>query len=405
MFSICSIVAYWTFVDMNSNFPSCEQQDRLELRGKPVGVAPVLAETTSFIAASYEAKHSGIRTGTKVAEARLICPNIEVVEARPKLYREFHKQIVAAVDGIVPVHQVHSVDELSVRPWGNEATTYEALKLGQSIQDEIRFGVGDWLFCSIGLAPNAFLAKVAADLVKPRGLSVIDLADIPHKLLRLQLTDWPGIAAPMAARFAAAGVTTTEGMYGLTEDAMREVFGGINGNRWWHLIRGHAVDLPATRRGQVRHSSVLEPKMRHPEAARSVAFRLLEKAGERLRSEGFHAGRLVAGVDSFQGGGWRRQAKCQPTNSTARLLQLLTGLWQDSATLPFRVSMARQDLVADRDVTRSLFDQDKAAGLDLVVDGINRKWGRGTLTTATARAAVDYLAHERIPFGQPTDLR
>ena len=405
MFPICSMGRFWTFVDMNSYFASCEQQDRLELRGKPVGVAPVMAETTSFIAASYEAKHCGIRTGTKVAEARLICPNIEVVEARPKLYREFHKQIVAAVEGVVPVHQVHSVDELSVRPWGNEATTHEALKLGQSIQDEIRFGVGDWLFCSIGIAPNAFLAKVAADLVKPRGLSVIDVDDIPHKLFRLKLTDWPGIANPMAIRFAAAGVTTTEGMYGLSEEAMRDVFGGINGNRWWHLIRGHAVDLPVTKRGQVGHSSVLEPKMRHPEAARAVAFRCLEKCGERLRSEGFHAGRLVAGVDSHQGGGWRRQVKFQPSNSTARFLQVLTGLWQDTATLPFRVSVALQDLVLDRDVTRSLFDEDKAAGLDLVVDGINRKWGRGTLTTAAARAAVDYLGHERIPFGQPTELR
>ena len=396
---------FWTFVDMNSYFASCEQQDRLELRGRPVGVAPVLAETTSFIAASYEAKHCGIRTGTKVAAARLICPNIQVVEARPKLYREFHKQIVAAVEGIVPVHQVHSVDELSVRPWGNEATIHEALKLGQSIQDEIRFNVGDWLFCSIGLAPNAFLAKVAADMVKPRGLSVIDLEDIPHKLLRLKLTDWPGIANPMAARFAAAGVATTEEMYGLSEAAMREVFGGINGNRWWHLIRGHAVDLPPTRRGQVGHSSVLEPKMRTPEAARAVACRLLEKAGERLRSEGFYAGRLIAGVHSHHGGGWSRQVRFQASNSTGRFLQVLTGLWQDTATQPFRVHVALQDLVPDQDVTRSLFDEGKAAGLDFVVDGINRKWGRGTLTTAAARAAVDYLAHERIPFGQPTDLR
>ncbi len=102
---------FWTFVDMNSYFASCEQQDRLELRGKPVGVAPVLAETTSFIAASYEAKHCGIKTGTKVADARLLCPNIQVVESRPRLYREFHERIVAAVNNIVPVHEVHSVDE------------------------------------------------------------------------------------------------------------------------------------------------------------------------------------------------------------------------------------------------------------------------------------------------------
>jgi DNA polymerase IV len=390
---------------MNAYFASCEQQDRLELRGRPTGVAPVLAETTCLIAASYEAKHCGIRTGTNVAEARLLCPNLQVVEARPSLYRDYHNRIVAAVNRIAPVHEVLSVDEMSIRPWGNESTVHEALKLGLSIQDEIRFNVGDWLFCSIGLAPNAFLAKVASDLSKPRGLSIIGHDDIPHKLLRLKLTDWPGIAGGMAARFTGAGVTTTEQMYGLDENAMREVFGGINGNRWFHLIRGHPVDLPATRRGQVGHSSVLEPKLRTPEGARSVAFRLLEKAGERLRSEGFHAGRLRVGVACYATPGWRREVKFQPCNSTVRFVQLLTGLWQDGVLKPHHVEVVLSDLTADRDVTRSLFDDGKAGKVDYAVDALNRKYGRGTVTTAAASTAVTALAHDRIPFGKPTDFR
>ena len=69
----------WTFVDMNSYFASCEQQDRPELRGLPVGICPVKAETTCFIAASYEAKAYGIKTGTRVSDARIICPSIQVV--------------------------------------------------------------------------------------------------------------------------------------------------------------------------------------------------------------------------------------------------------------------------------------------------------------------------------------
>jgi DNA polymerase-4 len=62
------------------------------------------------------------------------------------------------------------------------------------IQDAVREQVREWMCCSIGLGPNIFLAKVASDLQKPRGHSVITLADIPHKLLRLALTDWPGIS-------------------------------------------------------------------------------------------------------------------------------------------------------------------------------------------------------------------
>ena len=110
------------------------------------------------------------------------------------------------------------------------------------------------------------------------------------------------------------------------------------------------------------------------------------------------------GVDSSKGG-WTRQAKFQASNNTTRFLQVLTGLWQDTAAQPFRVHVALRDLVPESGVTRSLFDEGKAGGLEFVVDGINQKWGRGTLTTASAMRAVDYLAHERIPFGQPTELR
>ena len=72
----------WLFVDLNSYFASVEQQDRPELRGKPVAVVPMLADTTCCIAASYEAKAYGVRTGTMVADAKRLCPDILLVEGR-----------------------------------------------------------------------------------------------------------------------------------------------------------------------------------------------------------------------------------------------------------------------------------------------------------------------------------
>ena len=85
----------YLFTDMNAYFASVEQQHRPELRGKPVAVAPVLAESTCCIAASYEAKAFGIKTGTMVRVARQLCPELCVVEARPKLYVETHHKIAA----------------------------------------------------------------------------------------------------------------------------------------------------------------------------------------------------------------------------------------------------------------------------------------------------------------------
>ncbi|MGH9576505.1 MAG: DNA polymerase, partial [Terriglobales bacterium] len=99
-------------VDFNSYFASVEQQVEPRLRGRPLGVVPMLADTTVCIAASIEAKHFGIRTGTKVAEARRLCPEIELVIARHELYIDYHHRAVAAVDSVVPVRAVLSIDEM-----------------------------------------------------------------------------------------------------------------------------------------------------------------------------------------------------------------------------------------------------------------------------------------------------
>jgi DNA polymerase-4 len=85
-------------VDCDSYFASVEQHLDPSLRGRPVGVAPVLAESSCCIAASYEAKAFGVKTGTRISEARILCPAIAIVEAKPAEYIRHHHRIVAAVE-------------------------------------------------------------------------------------------------------------------------------------------------------------------------------------------------------------------------------------------------------------------------------------------------------------------
>ena len=99
-------------VDFNSYFASVEQPAEPRLRGKPIGVVPMLADTTVCIAASIEAKTFGVKTGTKVADARKLCPGIEFVVARHELYIDYHHRAVAVVDSLVPVRAVLSIDEM-----------------------------------------------------------------------------------------------------------------------------------------------------------------------------------------------------------------------------------------------------------------------------------------------------
>jgi DNA polymerase-4 len=391
----------WLFLDMNSYFATCEQQENPALRGQPVGIAPVMAETTCCIAVSYEAKHAGVKTGTRIADARLLCPNIRIIEARPHIYRAIHNKIKKAVETVVPVHQVLSVDEMTIRPWLNERTLADSLRLGQRIQDTIRAEVGEWMSCSIGIAPNAFLAKVASDLHKPRGLSVITKEDLPHKVAKLALRDWPGISKGMEARFNAAGVFTTLDMYGKNLHEMRAIFGGINGVYWYRQIHGEDFEAAPTKRSQIGHSSVLSPEFRTRFGAWAVACRQLEKAAERLRAEEFYAGGVSISLSSFKEEGWSRHATCQPTSSTATLLKILKALWQDHVAVPSKVSVVLYDLVRQDDITVDFFDRDPGNELDKAADYINQKYERGTLTTAAALQAKEYLNHQRISFGMP----
>jgi DNA polymerase-4 len=121
------------YVDFNSYFASVEQQERPQLRGKPIGVLPVMAETTCCIAASYEAKEFGVKTGTPVREARKLCPNIIFVEARPYLYVEYHHRLIEIVESCTPVEKTLSIDEMVCRLTGSQQQKDKALALAAHI--------------------------------------------------------------------------------------------------------------------------------------------------------------------------------------------------------------------------------------------------------------------------------
>ncbi len=173
-------VVNWLFVDLNSYFASVEQQDRPELRGKPVGVVPMLADTTCCIAASYEAKAFGVRTGTIVADAKRMCPGIVLVEGRHELYVEYHHRVVEAVESCLPVTAVCSIDEMACRLIGRERPLLAAIELARKVKARIRERVGQMLRSSVGLATNRYLAKVASDMEKPDGLVALPLDILPR---------------------------------------------------------------------------------------------------------------------------------------------------------------------------------------------------------------------------------
>jgi len=394
----------WLFLDMNSFFASVEQQEHPTLRGKPVAVVPLLSDMTCCIAASYEAKAFGVKTGTNVAEARRLCPNLHIIEAKHGPYREYSRRIQSVVEDCLPVTEVWSVDEMVCRLWDNERQLWDAMRLAEQIKTRIKSEVGECMHCSVGLGLNPFLAKVAAELQKPNGLGVIAEDDLPHKLYRMALTDFPGISTGMEARFHAAGVFKTEQMYALTLDQMRRVWGGVQGERWWHQLRGHDVAAPPAVRHSVGHSHVLAPELRTPAGAAAVVGRLLEKSAERMRHLGYQARSLSVHARSEDGRCWSAKRRLTPCGDTWTLFSVLTSLWEHPFPSVKQVGVVLYDLLPDAYVTLPLFHEDtRRLVASRAVDTINRKHGRGTLSMASV-VPVRHIAEDKIAFGKIEEL-
>ena len=423
-------VVNWLFVDLNSYFASVEQQDRPELRGKPVGVVPMLADTTCCIAASYEAKAFGVRTGTIVADARRMCPGIVLVEGRHELYVEYHHRVVEAVESCLPVTAVCSIDEMACRLMGRERPLLAAIELARKVKARIRERVGEMLRSSVGLATNRYLAKVASDMEKPDGLVALPLDILPQALQGLNLRDLPGVGARTEKRLNERGIRTMDELLALDCEQAGRLWGSVWGERLWHWLKGEDFEMSETDHlKSISHQHVLAPELRTSEKAWAVAHKLLHKAAMRLRSGGLWASSigLAVGFAAPRGQnspgtpvsrfgvptrGWHGELKLTECQDNQTLIAALRRLWQSQPNgseyaHPFFVGVQLGGLVPDRLHTLSLFD-----GLELeqgrtrllaAMDALNHKYGLGTLAPATMLTAYK-AAPTRIAFHSIPDL-
>lgn len=396
----------YLFVDMNSYFASVEQELRPELRGLPVAVVPVEAETTSCIAASYEAKKFGVRTGTRVSEARKLCPGLRTIPARPQVYVRKHHEIIEAVESVLPVAKVLSVDEMVCRLMGDHLRYDRAVEVGRRVKRAIRERAGEWMRCSIGLGPNTLLAKVAADMQKPDGLTAIRCEELPDKLFDLKLIDLPGIGPRMERRLEQAGITTTRQLLARGMGDLSRIWGSrVMGGAWYHRLRGEDIPEPPARTRSIGHSRVLEPEARNEKDARAILIRLIHKAAARLRHVGYYAGSVCVSVSYLGREKWREARRVEPCQDTLTLIRLILPLWERRAPgALLKVGVVFGDLVHERNVARSLFEPDnKLLELARAMDAANRRCGRYAVYFGGMHGKGDAIS-TRIAFGTVPDL-
>ena len=400
------------FVDFNSFFASVEQQDQPELRGKAVGVVPVVAATTCCIAASREAKEHGVGTGTPVWEAMEKVPGIAIVEARPARYVEVHHQLMQAIEDCIPHGKATSIDEVPCRLIGRERQPENAIAIARRIKQRIAEEF-DWIRCSIGIAPNQFLAKTASDMQKRDGLTVLETSDLPHKLHALGLRDFCGIGPSMEQRLQAAGIHDVEQLCSATREHLRAAWGSVEGERFWLQLRGHELPTRASQRGSIGQSHVLGPELRSFAGARSVLFKLLAKAAMRLRNDGFLASGLAIRI-RFVGLEQRFErdlcfASIDDTPTLLHLLgeqleqlaqQITRKQWNPRRNPPLSVAVTLLGLEQAGEITAELVEQrQRDRDMSRVVDLINQKYGNNAIYFGAMQHAIKHdAAPMRIPF-------
>jgi DNA polymerase-4 len=384
----------WLYVDFNSYFASVEQQLNPALRRKPVAVVAVETDSTCAIAASYEAKAFGVRTGTPIYEAKRLCPGLICVPARHEHYVEYHHRLCEEIGNHLPVSRVCSIDEMACYLMDNENSPEAASRIARSIKAGIRARVGEHIRCSVGIAPNAYLAKVATELQKPDGLVALEAAQLPGPLLRLNLRDLPGIGHSMEARLYRAGIRDMPALWRLAPRQMRSLWHSVWGERLWYLLRGFECAREETQRSSVGHSHVLAPELRPAREARYVARRLMLKAASRLRRIGCRAARVSLAVRIEHGARWHEEARCAPACDNAMFLQLLEALWarmlrECAGARLKKVSVVLSDLVTAENGQGELFAQLptpektaqlRAERLSRAMDAINGRYGRDTVS-------------------------
>ncbi|TAK88981.1 DNA polymerase IV [Patescibacteria group bacterium] len=386
------------YIDMDSFFASVEQQVNPDLRGKPVAICPFLHNATSVIAASIEAKRLGVRTGTPVRMAKQLCPGLVLLADTPTSYRQFHSAIMAELAETRCQVEVRSIDEAALTvPYDLVPT---APKVAHEVQERI-FKVGSQLSCSVGIASNRFLAKMATKLHKPGGIAELRPEDLPVYYELLELTDLYGISWRMERRLNRLGITTPQGFYQASHQLLEQAF-GIEGTRWYLRLRGYEVDGRQTKRGMIGHQTTItpEPATEYDQIA-LVASQLCHRASYRLRLAGLAARCLSVGLRySDRSKQYRRYYTHYPfwdADSCVRhASKLLKDIPLDQPVRLVDVSLSR--LSPQADLTLSLFpEKTPFKQISSVVDQINGRWGRGTIKPALHLGSQQ--ARDRIGFG------
>ena len=268
-------------VDMDAFYASVEQHDQPQLAGKPLvvgwdGGRGVVA------AASYEVRRFGVHSAMPMSRALRLCPQAICVRPRMQRYQEVSGVVFGVFREITPLVQGLSLDEAFLDVTASQEALGSPTDIARLIKQRVRERTG--LSCSVGVAPNKLVAKIASELMKPDGLTVVSAERVLEVLAPLSVRRLPGLGRKTGARVEAAGIRTLGELRSAPDALLWPLFGRYAA---WVRERASGIDerpvLPEVEEKSLSAEDTFAEDVQDPRALQRHLARLAEVAAGRLR--------------------------------------------------------------------------------------------------------------------------
>ena len=372
-------------IDMDAYFASVEEKSNPFLKGKPIIVSGDPETRTTVATANYQARTYGIKSGMPLKQALRLCPKAEIVIGNSAKYLSTTFRLLKIFKEFTPQMECYSIDEAFLditetkEHFGGEIATVAKIK------ERIRAELG--LSCSVGIAPNKLLAKLASDRVKPDGLTLIKKEDVPELLKDLPVDELWGIGEKLAQKLNSLDIKTCRDLADFPEEKLTSLF-GIQGHIL-HCMGMGEYSSEVKLSGQepecksMGHSYTLFRDTSNPLLVQSTLYRLCEQVGRRLRKDNYRGrtATLILRFSDFQTLVRQKSIKNHTDDGHAIYQTALSIMKTFQVRKPVRlVGVSVSNLIKGQDQL-PLFERDRKRNQLLVaVDKINDKFGEFTVS-------------------------
>ncbi len=325
---------------MDCFFAAIEQRDNPNLRGRPVVICGSPDRRSVVSTASYEARKFGIGSGSSAFSARLKCPDAAFVEGNSDKYTYASSRLMQILKDVTSEVEIASVDEAFVDITGCEAIFGPPETIAWSIKDRVKKELG--LTCSIGIAPNKLVAKMASGLHKPDGLTVVLPGEEQSFLSKLPIGKLYGVGEKTQQVLHKLGVGTVFDLTLVPRDVLVRHF-GVGGECLYHASRGidDSPIIPYYKSYSAKsmgHEHTFDRDVNNPRAVFGTLLWLSEKLGRRLRKGNYFANNITV---KLRFADFKTITRCCPLRTPTNLervifpcaKELLLASWKDRKML------------------------------------------------------------------------